>query len=273
MNVLSLFDGISCGQIALNRAGIPVESYFSSEIDKDAIKVTQDNYSTTIQLGDVRRLEVDKLPAIDILMGGSPCQGFSQAGKQLNFSDDRSKLFFEFVRILEDCKPKYFLLENVKMKQEFQDIISKYLGVVPIPINSALVSAQNRLRLYWTNIPLIRMPTDAGIYLDNIITDISDYLIPKNWHLRVPLTLPKYCDPYNKKEIFNKSTTLRTNVNNGNMWVKVENGYRNLTRNETESLQTIPKDYTKGVSDNKAKKLISNGWTVDVISHLLSPLI
>ena len=175
MNVLSLFDGISCGQIALERAGIKVDNYFASEIDKYAIKVTQKNYPNTIQLGDVCNIKCNELPKIDLLIGGSPCQGFSFAGKQLNFNDPRSKLFFEFVRILKEVKPKYFLLENVKMKKEYQNVISEHLGVEPIEINSALVSAQDRKRLYWTNIPNINKPDDKGILLSDILeTEVDD---------------------------------------------------------------------------------------------------
>ena len=168
-NVLSIFDGMSCGQIALERAGIKVDNYFASEIDKHAIKVTQHNYPDTIQIGDVTKVFAKDLPKIDLLIGGSPCQGFSFAGKQLNFDDPRSKLFFEFVRLLEETKPKYFLLENVKMKKEYQDIISEQLGVKPIMINSSLVSAQSRERLYWTNIPITELLTDKGILLKDII--------------------------------------------------------------------------------------------------------
>jgi DNA (cytosine-5)-methyltransferase 3A len=171
LNVLSLFDGMSCGQIALNRAGIPYDKYYASEIDKHAIKVTQHNYPDTIQLGSVIDIKGQDLPKIDLLIGGSPCQGFSFAGKQLNFDDPRSKLFFEFVRLLKECKPKYFLLENVKMKKEYQDIISSYLGVEPIMINSNLVSAQNRVRYYWTNIPVAGLPKDKGILLKDITED------------------------------------------------------------------------------------------------------
>lgn len=169
INVLSLFDGISCGQIALERAGIKVNKYFASEIDKHAIKVTQHNFPNTIQLGDVTKVQAENLPKIDILLAGSPCQGFSLAGKQLNFNDPRSKLFFEFVRLLKECAPKYFLLENVKMKKEYENVISEILGVAPIKINSALVSAQNRERLYWTNIPDVRQPEDKGILLKDIL--------------------------------------------------------------------------------------------------------
>jgi DNA (cytosine-5)-methyltransferase 3A len=170
MNVLSLFDGMSCGQIALERAGIKVNNYYASEIDKHAIKVTQANYPDTVQLGDVTQLKKrENSPKIDLLIGGSPCQGFSFAGKQLNFEDPRSKLFFEYVRLLKELKPKYFILENVRMKKESQDIISKYLGVEPIVINSNLVSAQNRHRLYWTNIPGVSIPEDKGILLKDIL--------------------------------------------------------------------------------------------------------
>ena len=167
--VLSLFDGMSCGQIALNRAGISYGKYYASEIDKHAIKVTQHNYPNTIQLGDVTKVKGSDLPKIDLLIGGSPCQGFSFAGKGLNFEDPRSKLFFEFVRLKNETQPKYWLLENVKMKAEHQNIISEILGVKPILINSELVSAQSRERLYWTNIPITELPTDKGILLKDII--------------------------------------------------------------------------------------------------------
>lgn len=169
ITVLSLFDGMSCGQLALRKLGIKVKQYFASEIDNHAIKVTQHNFPNTIQLGDVTKVKGSDLPKIDLLIGGSPCQGFSFAGKQLNFEDPRSKLFFEFVRLLKECKPKYFLLENVKMKKEYQDVISERLGVEPIEINSALLSAQNRVRLYWTNMAGVKQPTDKGILLKDII--------------------------------------------------------------------------------------------------------
>lgn len=168
-SVLSLFDGMSCGQIALNRVGIKYDNYFASEIDKHAIKVTQANYPNTIQLGDVTKVKASDLPKIDLLIGGSPCQGFSFAGKGLNFEDPRSKLFFEFVRLKNEVQPKYWMLENVKMKAEHQNIISEILGVKPILINSELVSAQSRERLFWTNIPITQMPTDKGILLKDII--------------------------------------------------------------------------------------------------------
>lgn len=176
MNVLSLFDGMSCGQIALNRAGIKYDNYFAAEIDKPAITVTKANYPNTQHLGDVTTIKGENLPKIDLLIGGSPCQGFSFAGKQLNFDDPRSKLFFEFVRLLKECKPKYFLLENVRMKKEHEQVITEHLGVTPITINSSLVSAQNRVRLYWTNIPNVTQPEDRGILLKDILIDGSNQI-------------------------------------------------------------------------------------------------
>ncbi len=194
ISVLSLFDGMSCGRIALERAGIKVKQYYAAEIDKYAIQVTQHNFPNTIQLGDVTKVFAKDLPKIDLLIGGSPCQGFSFAGKQLAFDDPRSKLFFEFVRLKNECNPTYFMLENVKMKKEFEIIISKYMGVAPIEINSALLSAQNRVRLYWTNIAnepyglfgdmqcMIPQPKDKGILLRDILqSNVADkyYLTDK----------------------------------------------------------------------------------------------
>lgn len=169
INVLSLFDGISCGRVALERCGFKINKYYASEIDKYAITVAANNYLDTIHIGDVTKVRAEDLDPIDIVIGGSPCQGFSFAGKQLNFEDPRSKLFFEFVRLVKECKPKYFFLENVVMKKEFQDVISSYLGVEPIMLNSAVVSAQSRKRLYWTNIPGYTAPEDKGILLKDIV--------------------------------------------------------------------------------------------------------
>lgn len=199
MNVLSLFDGVSCGQVALERAGIKVDKYYASEVDKYAIKIAKKNYPNTICLGDVtkwRTWDID-WSSIDLLIGGSPCQGFSFAGKQLNFDDPRSKLFFEYVDILNHIKnvnPNVlFLLENVKMKQQYQDVITSYLCVEPIQINSSLLSAQNRKRIYWTNIPDVTQPKDKGILLKDIVhenTDIdhkslSEYIVPFDKTLQI----------------------------------------------------------------------------------------
>ena len=174
MNVLSLFDGMSCGRLALDRLGIEVDNYYSAEIDKYAIQVSEDNYPDIIRLGDVCDVKAKDLPKIDLILAGSPCQGFSFAGKQLAFDDPRSALFFEFVRILKECEPKYFLLENVKMKKEFLDIISQQVGVEPILINSALVSAQNRQRYYWTNILGVEQPEQRGVVLRDILENGFD---------------------------------------------------------------------------------------------------
>lgn len=186
MNVLSLFDGMSCGRIALEKCGIQVNKYFASEVDKWAIKVASANYPDTVHLGDVRDVATyagklaipynkhgltKQYAQIDLLIGGSPCQGFSFAGKQLNFDDPRSKLFWEYVRLLKELQPKYFLLENVKMKQQSMDVITEALGVEPVFINSSLVSAQNRQRYYWTNIPMNGLPDDKGIKLRDILED------------------------------------------------------------------------------------------------------
>jgi len=191
LNVLSLFDGMSCGQLALQRAGIKVNQYYAAEIDKYAIQVTQKNFPNTIQLGDVTKVKGSDLPKIDLIIGGSPCQGFSFAGKGLNFEDPRSKLFFEFVRLIKECNPKWFFLENVRMKKEHELVISQYMKVAPIEINSALVSAQNRVRLYWTNInekPYglfgdmvadIPQPKDKGILLQ----DVLDNNVPDKFYL------------------------------------------------------------------------------------------
>ena len=193
LRVLSLFDGMSCGQLALQRLGIEVDTYYASEIDKYAIQVTQANFPETIQVGDVCNLKAEDYQDVDLILAGSPCQGFSFAGKQLAFDDPRSALFFEFIRLLKEIKPKYFLLENVRMKQQFQDVITEQVSacypefeggdlfgsqIKPILINSALLSAQNRQRLYWTNIPNIEQPEDKGIVLRDILEDdVEDHYL------------------------------------------------------------------------------------------------
>ena len=187
MKVLSLFDGMSCTQLALKNLGVNVETYYSSEIDKYAIQITQKNFPDTIQLGDIKDIKGEDLPEIDLIVAGSPCQGFSFAGKQLAFDDPRSALFFEFIRLLKEVKPKYFLLENVRMKKEHMEVINQQIseiypevgsktlfgGVEPILINSAKLSAQNRQRYYWTNIPNIEQPDDLGIVLRDVLETCS----------------------------------------------------------------------------------------------------
>lgn len=301
MNVLSLFDGMSCGQIALNRAGIEYDNYFASEIDKHAIKVTQHNYPNTIQLGDVREIKAENLPKIDLLIGGSPCQGFSFSGKQLNFDDPRSKLFFEFVRLVKELKPKYWLLENVVMKKEFEEIISEHLGVQPIKINSSLVSAQNRERLYWANFK-ITQPIDKGINLIDILeTDelinpsaIRGRRLNKATILGRRLNERGVRDDYNKDVPITQCLEVRaTNTNKSNCLTTVEKDnvlttmpigrhkdafknklpFRYYTLKEYCRLQTVPENYFNVVSESQAKKILGNGWTVDVISHILSHIV
>jgi len=379
MNVLSLFDGMSCGQIALDQLGIPVDKYFAAEIDKHAIKVAKANYPDMVHLGDVREVRtkhgglhamnengVGELYDIDLLIGGSPCQGFSFAGQQLNFDDPRSMLFFEYVRLLKALNPRYFLLENVKMKKESQDIISEYLGVEPIEINSNLVSAQNRKRLYWTNIPVDGLPEDKGIVLADILEPLEDigqehyhsmkavqymergndkwmqagsrradryeqtpdtqksFTLTANIHKGVPYnyfkdtrdavsglqivgeadikareslrrvydtegksptlmastgghTQPKILQKgrgYNKgglKAKDGKTPTISTSAWEHNNHLTYDEGmsWRKLTPTECERLQTVPDGYTDHVSNTQRYKMLGNGWTVEVIKHIM----
>ena len=373
MNVLSLFDGMSCGRLALERAGFPVTNYFASEIDKHAIQVARANYPDTVHLGDVTQIRAEDLPPIDLLIGGSPCQGFSFAGKQLNFDDERSKLFFEFVRLLKALKPKYFLLENVPMKQIYQDIINEQLGVKPVRINSNIVSAQNRDRLYWTNIPVKSLPENKRIYLKDILQDVSEigeehyhsmksvaymergndkwsqagsrradgyeqtpdteksFTLTANMHKGVPYNYFKetrqmsfdFGEPdtksglimagqadlkghdYNRRVYHpdGKAPTLAA-ASGGNLepkilqvprgknqgGIKAKDGkvptmsgsaweqnnavtdglrWRKLTPVECERLQTVPDNYTAHVSNTQRYRMLGNGFTIDVICHLL----
>ncbi len=351
MNVLSVFDGMSCAQIALERAGVTVDKYYASEVDKYAIKVTQANFPDTVQIGDISRLnayDLHELPKIDLMIGGSPCQGFSFAGKQLNFDDERSQLFFHYIRLLKYLKPRYFLLENVKMKKEFQDVISELLGVEPIEINSALVSAQNRKRLYWTNIPDVKQPEDKGIMLKDIIHEgdvdrDKSYCIDRSYYKGgargaglyfeksrrqiVFETLNEYIVPYDKtyelleKEVkrgkvksygndpqsriyqvhgkvvgiykealefylfgcitpdrinkrqngqrFSKGDKFYTLTTQDRHGILIEGYIRKLTPIECERLQTVPYGYTEHVSNTQRYKMLGNGFTVDVIAHIL----
>ena len=349
MNVLSLFDGMSCGQIALNRAGVKYDKYFASEVDKYAIKVAQANYPHTHHMGDVKQVQKSYFidDPIDLLMGGSPCQGFSVAGKQLDFNDPRSKLFFEFVRLKESLKPKYFLMENVPMKQESQDIISRYLDVKPVMINSSLFSAQNRKRLYWTNIPFDIPTDDKGTILQDILEDgianeamtnqdgkahcitaryngavwwnsiqrkqrtmvqvgeadnikgfdsikriyspsgkaptlttmqgghrepkvaigrivnrrLDEHGVRKDNQLDLPFTNQLEVSDTNKSNCLTTFTKDNVLVD-GMQW-------RKLTPVECERLQTVPDNYTNHVSNSQRYKMLGNGWTIDVIAHIL----
>jgi DNA (cytosine-5)-methyltransferase 3A len=352
MNVLSLFDGMSCGQIALNRVGIKYDNYYASEVDKSAIKVTQHNYPNTIQLGDITSIKGSDLPTITLMCGGSPCQNLSFAGKMNGMStkdkyeivsleqylelkekgyefDGQSYLFWEYVRLLNEVKPKYFLLENVKMLKKWENIISNVLGVEPIEINSTLVSAQNRRRLYWTNIPNVQQPIDKEINLKDIIVDDifnlkmtndekidsltksygSDIVVneddvvtlyanngkkvnidlsndvPFSFYetrteegkeMRRKIRIETGRDSTPRSKEYKMYKPIKTHK--GNCLVTVESpldyivdtnwNYRKLNRIEMERLQTIPNGYTNVVSDSQARKMLGNGWTVDVIAHI-----
>ena len=284
MNVLSLFDGMSCGQIALNRIGITPNKYYAAEIDKYAIKVAKDNYPNTIHLGDVtewRQWDID-WSTIDLLIGGSPCQGFSFAGKQLAFDDPRSKLFFVFLDILNHIKtvnPKVkFMLENVKMKKEYLSVISSQLNVEPVLINSALVSAQNRQRYYWCNWK-IEQPKDRGINVIDILDLNHNKYNSDGWHNWFSKNAEyqigkKYSAICNNNSIEKAiCMTARQFANwNGNLVQLGKNKYRFLTTIECERLQTLPQGYTKAVSNTQRYKMLGNGWTVDVIAHIFKSL-
>ena len=382
INVLSLFDGMSCGQIALNNLGIKVNQYFASEIDKHAIAVTQHNYSNTMQLGSVVNVDGYKLPMIDLLIGGSPCQSFSFAGKRKGMStkdeqeiltlehylqlksegyefEGQSYLFWEYMRLLNEVKPKYFLLENVMMGEKWEKVLSKAIGVKPIEINSALVSAQNRRRLYWTNIgqepsglfgdmeSIIKQPKDKGILLKDILeseVESKYYLsqqrietmlksersvpyvheetnkfncliagynkIPTDGQYVVHNTMPRssktgkggtgplsrndgktYCldtgqtnaieviemdfryDEGFRERARGKSPTLLCGGDGGvsnKVLAMIGSKIRRLTPLECERLQTVKDGYTSVASDSQRYRMLGNGWTVDVIAHILS---
>jgi site-specific DNA-cytosine methylase len=290
LRVLSLFDGMSCGQIALNRSGIEYSGYYASEIDVSAIKVAMHNFENTIQLGDVCGVTALDLPQIDLLLGGSPCQGFSFSGKQLNFEDPRSKLFFEYVRLLNECKPKYFLLENVVMKNEHAQVITDALGVEPLLMNSSLLSAQNRNRLYWTNIPNVTLPNDANISLVDILEDLT-MVSPGAIRGRKLNESGKVVNNDNKLSYTQCLEVRATNRNKSNCLttvakdnvltsmpigrhpnaVKKSIPFRYYSMLENCRLQTVPEEYFGGmVSNHQANKMLGNGWTVDIIAWILS---
>jgi DNA (cytosine-5)-methyltransferase 3A len=322
-NVLSLFDGISCGQIALNKSGISYDNYYASEVDKHVIKATQHNYPNTKQIGSITEVKGSDLPKIDLLIGGSSCQNFSFAGNRVGMSTldgvkitsleqylelknngfefkGESYLFWEFVRVLNEVKPKYFLLENVVMKKEWEDIITEAMGVEPILINSSLVSAQNRRRLYWTNIPNIEQPEDRGIKLVDILEDI-DMVNPsavRGRRLNKATILGRRLNDNGKREDNNKTIPITqclevraTNTDKSNCLTTVSKDnvlttmpigrhpdafknklpFRYYTVKEYCRLQTVPDDYFGDViSESQIKKALGNGWTVDVISHIFS---
>lgn len=336
LNVLSLFDGISCGRIALERANIKINKYYASEINQYSIQIARKNYPDTIQLGDVKNITSESIKdEIDLMLGGSPCQSFSFVGNMDGMSatengekkdiltlqeylDAKEKgvifnglsyLFWEYVRLLKEVKPKYFLLENVNMSKHWENVITKALGVQPIRINSSLFSAQNRNRLYWTNLPINDYPKDLNILLQSILTE-EDQFDNVGEVLTIQKSLPKLqkkygyipkmFNAYNISEITEKSPTLslgsmvtsscattifiknkngcynvkdnKININNTKFNTKLEDGkyiLRKLTPVECERLQTLPDNYTEGVSDSQRYKVIGNGWTVDAIKWIL----
>ena len=314
MNVLSLFDGISCGMIALERANIKVDNYYSSEIEKSAIDISKKNYPNIIRMGDITKINkatLSNLPKIDLILAGSPCQGFSRNGNMLNFEHEQSKLFFDFIKILNWIRDNNnmdvkFLLENVEMKKEWKDIITSYVKVAPLDINSKLVSAQNRPRTYWTNIPNASIPEDKNINLYDILELDHQYDLIDYQDIKIDSS-------FNKKEInliniVNKEVRISQATKQGyiiaedgdginlsfptsktrrgrvvkkksntldkqcNICVYYNGILRKLSLVELERLQTLPDGYTEGVSDNKRKNAIGNGWTVDVITYLLKGL-
>lgn len=314
MNVLSLFDGISCGMIALERANIKVDNYYSSEIEKSAIDISKKNYPNIIRMGDITKINKETLsnfPKIDLILAGSPCQGFSRNGNMLNFEHEQSKLFFDFIKILNwirdnNNRDVKFLLENVEMKKEWKDIITSYVKVTPLDINSKLVSAQNRPRTYWTNIPNASIPEDKNINLYDILELDHQYDLIDYQGIKIDSS-------FNKKEInliniVNKEVRISQATKQGyiiaedgdginlsfptsktrrgrvvkkksntldkqcNICVYYNGILRKLSLVELERLQTLPDGYTEGVSDNKRKNAIGNGWTVDVITYLLKGL-
>lgn len=310
MLVLSLFDGISCGQVALQRAGIKVDHYFASEVDKYAIQITQKNFPNTHQLGDVTKIDwTPFIGKVDLLIGGSPCIDLSIAKQNRKGLDGPySSLFFKFLEALKTIKPKWFLFENVaSMSEENKKLISSYLGAEPVMINSALVSAQNRKRLYWTNIPDVTQPEDKGIVVNDILEDgfisvnnsksncltstaqrtsLRDFFEKSRFALATkPVrigTLPNLGKGQANRIYSVQGKSVCLNANGGGSGAKTglykvdlpDGDYiiRKLTPTECERLQTLPDGYTIGVSDAQRYKCLGNGWTVDVIAHILKGL-
>ena len=339
MIIHSGFDGCGTGYQACKNLGIPVSKYYANEIDPYAMKISNKNHPNIVQLGSISDYWDFKEGAFDLMIAGSPCQGFSFAGKQLAFEDPRSKLFFEWYKLFDKVKPKWFLFENVRMQQQNQDVISRYLGVQPIEINSSLVSAQNRKRLYWTNIPMTQ-PEDRGIVLQDILENgFSDrdksHCIDANYFKGG--NLKSYFEKHRRQLVFSneglchvgdadlkghdsikrvyhpegKSPTLTTmqgghrepkvfiaqrprGVNKGG--IRAINGktptlssssweqnnflvdaetlrWRKLTPIECERLQTLPDNYTEGVSNTQRYKMLGNGMTCAVIEHILKGLL
>ena len=288
IKVLSLFDGISCGQIALERAGIKVDKYYASEIKKHAIKVTMEHFPNTIQIGDVTKVSYNdgilytengefNIGNIDLLIGGSPCQDFSSINpKGEGLKGDKSRLFYEYLRLLNEIKPKYFLLENVKMKKVNEKQLNEYMKVDGIHINSNLVSYQNRARIYWTNIPNVTIPEDKGITCYDVVDFSTHDFRPigewvwSYWGETQKIDTLKTI----KSEKSHTLTTPKTH-SMGYYLSEDKKTYCNLTVNDYEALQTLPIGYVDNVKIKSTSKYraIGNGWTVDVIAHILKGVI
>ena len=283
MNVLSLFDGMSCGQLALERASVKYNNYFASEIKPIAIKVAKQNYPNTIHIGDVTKLDLSRLPKIDLLIGGSPCQDFSiLKAKGLGLEGDKSKLFYEYLKILKQIKPKYFLLENVKMKKESEQQLNEYLGIEGLHINSELVSYQKRPRIYWTNIPGASVPKDRNINFQDFKE--TNYDVCKIYKLNNTPSRIKMWNNGKKRSSELKSCANITHSNKvycltrkqdrspNSGLIEFDDFCRYLTRQELEKAQTVPVGYTNSVSYNQAQDLLGDGWTIEVIAHLFQGL-
>lgn len=328
MKILSLFDGMSCGQIALNRLGFNIESYFASEVDKKSIAETKANFPNTIHIGDVKDIDPNDYKDVDIIIGGSPCQSFSFSGKlegmttsineeiktlerylelkEQNFEfKGQSYLFWEYARILKAIQkfnPNVkFLLENVVMTSKWEEVINSTLDVNPIKINSSLVSAQNRNRLYWTNIDGVSQPEEKGINLIDILETNEEFnpAAIRGRYIKNATIVGRRLNEFGKREDYNKNIPIlqclevrENNSNKSNCLTTVQKDnvltnlpfgryinvygnnypYRKYSLKELCRLQTVPEDYFKISSENQAKKMLGNGWTVDVIVHILSNL-
>lgn len=274
LSVLALFDGIGSGKVALDRRKIPVSRYLSSEIDEKANLVNRSNHKGYKNLGDVRRIRGYKAGKIDLLIGGSPCQSFSAAGDGAGFDDPRGNLLLEYVRLLNEIKPKYFLLENVCMTLLNHNRVSSLLGRDPHILDSSLWSAQKRLRSYWTDIPLKPLPKSNALVIANVL--IGDHPPIERRFLKPVRTGVIKSGGQGDRiySVYGKSITLNSSSGGtagpGNLLVGTPESYRKLVPIEAERLQTLPDDYTRAVSTNQRHRLIGNGWTINVICHLLS---
>ena len=293
MNVLSLFDGVSCARIALDKLDIPVDNYFASEIDKHAINVSKKNYENIIHIGDISKVKADNLPKIDLLIGGSPCQDLSNAQKGLGLEGAKSGLFYEYIRLLNEIKPTYFLLENVKNK--WGDLMSEYVGVDFIEINSSKLVAQSRPRYYWTNLDFSNFPKEnSNLKIKNIIEENVEekYFLKKagldnfisntdinnktskdgiNKVFEIPKDIHK--DNERQRRIYSiesKSPTILARADTTKIFIN--NRVRKLTPLECERLQGIPDNYTNSESDTQRYKMVGNAFTVDIIQHFLTGL-